>query len=224
MTRGGAAAGLALLLLASCAAPQAAAGPARRFAAENPVEAALLARYPRSVRREGNVLRVASRGGWLDYSDTDCEADAETCISYTVDQAWQNGRFIGIAVGLYEGGDYLVADTQSGHEYTGDVPLFAPNGIHFASAAFNEVYETSAEGVRVWTADPVLREIRVISARVLTYPEALTWLGDSCLRFTAVPLRPGELFGDPQNRRTFHLVAAEPEWRLLDAPAAGCRD
>lgn len=236
MSQRGAAIWLAALLLAGCAAPDAGTGmtphppmgdathAAPRFGKDNAAETKLLARYPDVVRRDGNLLRVASRGGWLDYRDTDCVDQVDACARYTLDQAWQNGRFFGVAIGLYEGGDYLVADTQSGHEFTGGPPVFSPNGGLFATIVYSESYPTSGEGVRIWATDFPMRNIRIVSPHVLAYVETPIWRGERCLSFTAVPAGGGDMFPDLADRRTYYLVEAQPEWRLQDEPAAICRD
>lgn len=178
-------------------------------------ERMLLERYPNSVRRHGNILRVRSRGGWLSYEDRSCETGSD-CASYSLDRDFLDGRLFGIDVTYYEGNDYIVADTQSGHECTGGSPIFTPDGKLFAVAVFNEAYETCAEGVTLWQIEPALRKIRHIN--VLTYPEQLRWRGSDCLEFTAID---GEY--DEANRRSYYLLKAEPEWRLSQE-AAACKD
>jgi hypothetical protein len=179
-------------------------------------ERALLERYPQLVSRTGNVLKVASRGGNIAY-ESEC-AEADDCTVYHLDRAFLDGRMFGISVGYYEGTDYHVADTESLHECTGDVPTFSPDNRHFAVAVYSEAYETCGEGVGIWATDFPLRKIRTVSPRVLTYPQALRWRGSDCLEFTAIA---GEY--DEAARRTYYLVKAEPEWRLDQAAPSTCR-
>jgi hypothetical protein len=98
----------------------------------------------------------------------------------------------------------------------------------FATAVFNEAYETSAEGVRLYALDFRsahgfgLRLVRLISPNVLTYPDKVVWLTDACVSFVA---SEGSLYdeqGNEKSRTTFYLVAAEPEWRLTRERDAKC--
>jgi hypothetical protein len=161
-------------------------------------------------------LKVASRGGWLTYETTDCEASSD-CASYSLDRAFLDGRIFGIEVGFYEGGDYIVADTESLHECTGGTPLFSPDNQLFAVAVYNEAYETCGEGVGLWRVDFPLRKIRTVSPSVLTYPERLLWRGNGCLEFTAIE---GEY--NEAARRTYYLIKDDPEWRLERKPDPSC--
>jgi hypothetical protein len=207
-------------LAAGCAAVQ---RPHVTVRAPDPQEEALLARFPQSVRREGNVLLVAARGGMIRYEDKDCEQDSDCAVFRLVD-VFLDGRLFGIEVGYYEGGDYIVADTHSQHLFTGEKPSFSPNGRLFATAAFNEAYETAAEGVRLWSLEGGLRSVRAISPDILSYPEGLTWRGDRCVEFTAVE---GSLYDDEGGERprpTRYLVEAAPEWRLTADRDPLCRN
>jgi hypothetical protein len=180
-------------------------------------ERALLERYPRLVSRSGKVLKVASRGGELDY-ETKC-AEADDCAIFHLDRAFLQGRMFGISVGYYEGSDYYVADTESVHECTGDAPTFSPDNRHFAVAVYSEAHETCGEGVAVWAVHPMLRKIRTVSPRVLTYPKALNWRGSDCVEFTAIA---GEY--NEAARRTYYLVESQPEWRLENEEPETCID
>jgi hypothetical protein len=194
-----------------------------RHAAADPAEQALLAQYPQAARRQGDTLRLLSRGGWITYRNTDCEKDPDSCISYVLDQAWHGGRFFGMKVGYYEGEDYIVADTQSVHLHTGGPPLFSPGGTLFATAVYSEAYETAAEGVRIWAVDFPMRNIRTIPPDVLGYPEDVQWLSDKCLRVSAIV---GSLYDDQGRERprgTYYLTEAAPEWRLEEKEPLICR-
>jgi hypothetical protein len=211
-----------MMVLASCAAPrQADPASAGSFTASTE-EAVLLARYPKLARRHGKLLQVSSRGGWIDYLDTDRACDPDSCVSYVLDGEWLEGRLFGISVGYFEGGDYIVADTRSQHLNTGGPPIFSPNKQRFATAVYNEAYETSSEGIRIWEVEGWLRNVRTISPHVLGYPEGVRWRGNGCLEFTAVH---GDLYdgtGRPRHRGTYYLVEAVPEWRLHEASPRAC--
>jgi hypothetical protein len=180
-------------------------------------EQALLAKYPSLVRRESNVLKVASRGGWITYENRDCEVSSD-CASYSLDRAFLNGRLFGIEVRYYEGGDYTVADTESLHECTGGSPVFSPDNQLFAVAVYDEAYETCGQGVGLWRLDFPLRKIRTVSPSVLTYPQNLRWRGNACVEFTAIE---GFEYNEAA-RRTYYLVKDEPEWRLERQRARPC--
>jgi hypothetical protein len=188
----------------------------------DPREEALLARYPDLVRREGNLLLVGARGGFLRHEDKDCAVDTD-CAAYRLDEAFQDGRLFGIEIGYYEGGDYMVVDTLSGALHTGEKPLFSPGGHMFATAAFNENYETAAEGVRLYALDFPMRLVRTVSSAVLAYPENLAWRGDRCITFTAVEGSFIDEQGREKSRTTWYLVEDAPEWRLTQALDPLCR-
>jgi hypothetical protein len=217
---------LLIMVLAGCVSPVA-EQRSISIGEASAQEEKLFARYPLAAYRRGNVLHVASRGGVLEYQDKSCEIDAD-CVSFRLDDVFLDGRLFGIEVGYYEGGDYIVADTQSLHLYTGDRPIFSPSGSMFATAVFNEAYETSAEGVRLYALDFRsahgfgLRLVRLISPNVLTYPDKVVWFTDACVSFVA---SEGSLYdeqGNEKSRTTFYLVAAEPEWRLTRERDAKC--
>jgi hypothetical protein len=189
----------------------------------------LFARYPLAAYRRGNVLHVASRGGVLEYRDKSCAVDAD-CVLFRLDDVFLDGRLFGIEVGYYEGGDYIVADTQSQHLYTGGRPIFSSSGSMFATAVFSEAYETSAEGVRLYAldlnsgrgGDTGLRLVRLISPNVLTYPDNVVWLTDACVSFVASEGSLYDAQGSETPRTSFYLVSAEPEWRLTKEREAKC--
>jgi hypothetical protein len=207
---------VSLALLLSACASRSLTSTAQKIVVPTPGEQTLLARYPDSVRRQGNILRVKSRAGWLGYEERSCQASSD-CVSYSLDRAFLDGRLFGINVTYYEGSDYIVADTHSGHECTGGSPIFSPDGKLFAVSVYNEAYESCSEGVTLWQLEPELRKIRTISPQALTYPEHLRWRGSDCLGFTAVE---GEY--NEANRRAYYLLKAEPEWRLGNEAAAAC--
>jgi hypothetical protein len=211
---------LLLPLIAGCAAVQ---RPPTNIRPADPQEEALLARFPQTVRREGKVLFVPARGGMIRYEDKDCELDSD-CSVYRLVDTFLDGRLFGIEVGYYEGGDYLLADTQSEHLFTGEKPLFSPDGRMFATAAFNEAYETAAEGVRLWSLQGPMALVRAVSPDVLAYPEGLAWRGARCVEFTAVEGSLYDAEGRERPRRTWYLVEAAPEWRLTVERDPLCRE
>jgi hypothetical protein len=93
--------------------------------------------------------------------DSDCARDTD-CAAFRLADVFldaavrRGGRY-------YEGGDYIVIDTQSGAETYRREAVFSPSGHMFATAAFNEMYETAAEGVRLYTLDFPMRLVRAVS-------------------------------------------------------------
>lgn len=208
-------AALALLpLLAGCSLmPQ--AGPERRVEAP----------YAPAVSQRGDVLAIGIGRDARQYRSTsECDRDPDNCETYAFDAVLAPGVY-GVRVDYYEGGDYLVVVPGSGDALTGARPVLSPDRRLMASAITSEAYETSAEGLHVWTVREGTKEIfaanpdELREASLPAYPEHLAWLTNTCLTFSVVS---GDGPPDTSPRRELYLVKSTTGWQLLDARPPSC--
>jgi hypothetical protein len=196
--------------------PMSSPEPNARAVAAKTREALLLAQMPEGIRREGDTLFVRTAKGEARFRTENCEPNDDRCVSYHLDHLWDGGAFVGMLIGFWEGSDYLVLNRAGFSTTTGDRPLLSPRRRWFASAVYNEAYESSREGVRIYDA-ATMEEVRAVAPTTLAYPDQLAWRGDDCLSFTAA--RPGA----SRARARWWLVVASPEWHLTTSRPAACR-
>lgn len=199
---------IAAIVLAGGTVPP--ASPAAIAATQQ--EAALLARTPAGIRRAGDSLIVDTSAGDARFRTTNCDGADDRCTAYWLDRLWARGKLVGIRIGLWEGGDYLVIDRAGRSTLTGTRPTLSPGARWLASASAADGPEGGDASIRIFDA-ATLAQVHAVGRGTLAGAERPAWQGADCLTFIAPSpdARPGaRRWWLRHDAGIWHLAARRP--------------
>lgn len=177
-------------------------------------DAALLAAHPQLVRRKGPTLIV---GAERFTDEGDCgQGD---CTRYRADGMW-HGKYVGIDVSHYEGGDYILAGAGDAVAI-GSRPISSPSGRRFFTGHQDDRDWTPYQGAAVWDWHEYPRRLRLVDTHLVVFHAFTSWHADACVEFTGS--RGGYGGGEVQPVRTFWLAEEQGDWRLSEERPSACR-
>ena len=174
-----------------------------------PIRAPAVAAELRAMVREASTERIVVRGlsgGEIAVALGDVEAERL--------QSYADGRFLGFHFEGYEFFGYRLVDRRMTGEAavieTGDAPVFASDGRHFAAVQLSGAEAGNLEGLGIWRVDPD-GTIQILFSEVLPQGEDWRidgWPRSDCVSVSSIERQAVE--GEPPpSRRHFGIEVGE---------------